>query len=126
MSCSPPWLSSAPGVFVAAEAVADHADERTGALAVAIPVATLLIGLALMMLLTGSAPDHRSVWSSSPERRRSWGSVYSPTALAAAGCAAVIVVLVSMMALLSRVRCRRRLPSSPAPGLRRVPLGLRR
>jgi low temperature requirement protein LtrA len=43
------------GLYVAAEAVAGHASDRTGALAVAIPVAGFLVGLVTLMLATHHA-----------------------------------------------------------------------
>jgi low temperature requirement protein LtrA len=41
------------GIHVAAEAVTDHADDRTAALAVAVPAAGFLLGLTLVMRLVG-------------------------------------------------------------------------
>jgi len=43
------------GLYVAAESVAGHATERTGALSVAIPVAGFLLGLVVLMLTTHHA-----------------------------------------------------------------------
>jgi low temperature requirement protein LtrA len=45
------------GLHVAAEAVAGEASERTGALAVAIPVAGYLIGIVLLMVATRHVPS---------------------------------------------------------------------
>ncbi len=43
------------GLYVAAEAVAGHATERTGALAVGLPIAGFLVGLVTLMLATHHA-----------------------------------------------------------------------
>ena len=49
------------GLQVATEAVTGHGDARTAALAVAVPVAGYLLGLALVMIVTGTPPtDERA------------------------------------------------------------------
>ena len=49
------------GVHVAAEAVTGHGDQRVAALAVAIPSGLFLLGLALVMTITGSSALDRRV-----------------------------------------------------------------
>ena len=51
------------GLYVAAEAEAGHAMERTGSLAVTIPVAGFLLGLVLLMLATHHAVNLESIGS---------------------------------------------------------------
>jgi low temperature requirement protein LtrA len=50
------------GVFTAAEAVVGAVRDRVGAMAVAVPSAGFLAGLALVMVLTGTPPLSRRVW----------------------------------------------------------------
>ena len=88
------------GVYTAAEAEAGHATERTGSLAVTVPVAAFLLGLVLLMLATRHAVGARSVGT-----KLAGATVVmvlgalTPPALAVAGSAAVVVVLVTVMIL---------------------------
>ncbi|MBV8690281.1 MAG: low temperature requirement protein A, partial [Actinobacteria bacterium] len=50
------------GVYVAAEAVVHNAPQRVGAMAVAVPSAGFLLGLALVMVLTGTPALSYRVW----------------------------------------------------------------
>jgi low temperature requirement protein LtrA len=50
------------GLHVAFEAVTDHADERTAALAVAIPAAGYLLGLVAVMAVTGAVAAELRIW----------------------------------------------------------------
>ena len=51
------------GVYIAAEAEAGHATERTGSLAVTVPMAGFLLGLVLLMLATHHAVSPMSIGS---------------------------------------------------------------
>ena len=50
------------GLHLASEAVTGHGDERTSALAVAIPAAGYLLGLVLVMAVTGATAREVRVW----------------------------------------------------------------
>ena len=86
------------GVYVAAEAEAGHTTERTGSLAVTIPIAAFLLGLVLLMLATHHAVSRESIGS-----KVAGATVIvllgalTPPALAVAGSAAVVVALVTLM-----------------------------
>ena len=86
------------GVYVAAEAAAGHATERTGSLAVTIPIAAFLLGLVLLMLATHHEVSRESIGS-----KVAGATVIvllgalTPPALAVAGSAAVVVALVTLM-----------------------------
>ena len=88
------------GLYVAAEATAGHATERTGALAVTIPVAGYLTGLVLLMVATHHAVGPMSIGS-----KLAGVTVIillgalTPPAVAAAGSAVVVVVLVTLMTI---------------------------
>ena len=86
------------GVYTAAEAEAGHATERTGSLAVTVPMAGFLLGLVLLMLAT-----HRAVGPASIGSKLGGATVIvalgalAPPAFAVAGSAIVVVVLVTWM-----------------------------
>ena len=88
------------GVYVAAEAEAGHATERTGSLAVTIPMAGFLLGLVLLMLATHHAVNPMSIGT-----KLAGAAVIvllgalTPPAAATAGSAAVVVALVTLMIL---------------------------
>ena len=96
------------GLYVAAEAVAGHASERTGALAVTLPVAGFLVGLVLLMVAT-----HHAVTAMSLGTKLAGAAVIVllgllvPPAPAVAGSAVVVVILVTMMILDPHPRARR-------------------
>lgn len=50
------------GLHFATEAVTGHGDERTSALAVAIPAAGYLLGLVLVMVVSGATGMEARVW----------------------------------------------------------------
>ena len=88
------------GISVAAEAVAGGVGQHVGALAVAIPAAAYLLGLALVMILTGASPLSLLVYPK-------WtaaivlvviGSL-APAAATVAVCAAVMAGLAAGMVL---------------------------
>ena len=86
------------GVYTAAEAEAGHATERTGSLAVTVPMAGFLLGLVLLMLATHHAVSPMSIGS-----KLGGATVivalgtFTPPAFAVAGSAIVVVVLVTWM-----------------------------
>jgi low temperature requirement protein LtrA len=88
------------GLHVAAEAVAGEASDRTGALAVALPVAGFLVGLVLLMLAT-----HHAVRAGSIGPKLAGALVLvlvglvASTAATVAACTAVMVVMVVIMVL---------------------------
>ncbi len=98
------------GVYTAAEAEAGHATERTGSLAVTVPVAAFLLGVVLLMLAT-----HNAVSPASIGTKLAGATVIvvlgalTPPAFAVAGSAAVVVVLVTLMI---RDQFRRQLEST--------------
>jgi low temperature requirement protein LtrA len=77
------------GIQVAGDAVTDHAPARTGALAVAVPVAVYLIGLVLLLALTGQSPRDNAA---TPK-------ILAAVALLAFGLVAPVVVTVAACAL---------------------------
>ena len=88
------------GVHVATEAVAGRGDARVAALAVAIPLAGFVLGLVLVMAITGTPLFDERVWP------KLAGAVAMlaigltvPVGLAVVGCAAVVVVLTVSMVL---------------------------
>jgi low temperature requirement protein LtrA len=88
------------GLHLAAEQVVGHADERTSALAVAIPCAGFVLGLALLILLTGAGGGDVRVYP-----KVAGGAVMllvglvAPVAAVVVGCALVMVTLVVGMIL---------------------------
>lgn len=86
------------GVFVAAEAAGHHARARTGALAVALPVAAFLLGLVLIMVLTGVSLGHVRAW---PKVAAAVAVVVigliAPVAPAVVLCALVVTAMVVWM-----------------------------
>jgi low temperature requirement protein LtrA len=88
------------GLQVATEAVTGHAAARTAALAVAVPVAGYLLGLALVMVITGTAPTDERVY---PKLGGSAAvlaiGALAPVAAAVVGSAAVTIVLAVWMVL---------------------------
>lgn len=86
------------GVHVAAEAVGHHASARTGALAVALPVAAFLLGLVLIMALTGTAVGDVRVWPKvAAAVLVAVVGLVAPVAATVAVCALVVAVLVTWM-----------------------------
>jgi low temperature requirement protein LtrA len=88
------------GLHLASEAATGHAGDRTAALAVALPTAGYLLGLALVMVTVGIAVDDGRVW---PKLAGAGvlvaiGST-APLPLAVAGTAAVMAVLATTMVL---------------------------
>ena len=88
------------GVYTAAEAEAGHAMDRTGSLAVTIPIAGFLLGLVLLMLATHHAVNPMSIGSklAGAAAILLLGAL-TPPAAATAGSAAVVVTLVTLMIL---------------------------
>jgi low temperature requirement protein LtrA len=88
------------GLQVATEAVTGHGDVRIAALAVAVPVAGYLLGLALVMMVTGTPPNDERVY---PKFGGAAAvlviGALAPVAAAVAGSAAVMVVLATWMVL---------------------------
>ena len=88
------------GASVAAEASGGHGDERVAALAVAVPAAGYLLGLAVVMLVTGTGAGDLMVWpklAAVPVLLLAGAAL--PLGLAVPACAAVMVVLAVWMAL---------------------------
>jgi low temperature requirement protein LtrA len=77
------------GVFVAVEAAGHHASARTGALAVALPVSAFLLGLVLILVLTGTAV----------ESVRTWPKAVAAVAVAVIGLVAPVAATVALCAL---------------------------
>ncbi|HMJ74788.1 MAG TPA: low temperature requirement protein A, partial [Iamia sp.] len=86
------------GVFVAAEAAGHHASARTGALAVALPVAAFLLGLVLIMVLTGTNVGDVRAW---PKATAAVVVVVvglvAPVVAAVVFCAVVVIAMVVWM-----------------------------
>jgi low temperature requirement protein LtrA len=88
------------GLQVATQAVTGHGEPRIAALAVAVPVAAYLLGLVLVMLMTGFSPTDEGVYS------KLGGAAavlvigaLAPVAGAVVGSAAVLAVLATWMVL---------------------------
>jgi hypothetical protein len=80
------------GVYVAAEAVVGAVRGRVGAMAVAVPAAGFLLGLALVMVLCGTPALSRRVWPK-------WAAACVILAIGAvASAAATVVVCAAVMA----------------------------
>jgi low temperature requirement protein LtrA len=96
------------GLQVATESVTGHGDVRTAALAVAVPVAGYLLGIAFVMVVTGTPPTDERVY---PKVGGAAAvlviGALAPVASAVAGSAAVMVVLTAWMVLAG---------SGPRPG----------
>ena len=88
------------GLHLATEAVTGHADDRTAALAVAVPVAGYLLGLALVMVITGTAATDRRVYPKPAGAAVMLvvGAVGS-VPVAVAGCALILAGLTASMVL---------------------------
>jgi len=88
------------GLQVATEAVTGDGDVRIAALAVAVPVAGYLLGLALVMMVTGTPPTDERVY---PKFGAAAAvlviGALAPVAATVAGSAAVMVVLATWMVL---------------------------
>jgi low temperature requirement protein LtrA len=93
------------GLQVATEAVTGHAGDRVAAWAVAVPVAGYLLGLVLVMAVTGTPlrSPHLAAKLAGAAAILALGAVESPAATVA-GSAAVMLVLTASMAM-----------SAPAP-----------
>jgi low temperature requirement protein LtrA len=99
------------GLHVATEALTGHADARVAALAVAVPVAGYLVGLSLVMLVTGTpARSPRIVPKLVGAAVILVLASVASVAVTVAGSAAVMVVLAASMALSTDER-----PGTPAP-----------
>jgi low temperature requirement protein LtrA len=88
------------GLQVATEAVTGHGEDRIAALAVAVPVAAYLLGLVLVMVVTGTSPFDEGAYS------KVGGAavvlvlgMLAPVGAAVAGSAAVMAVLATWMVL---------------------------
>lgn len=95
-----PLAATGAGLHLATEGVTGHADARVAALAVAVPVAGYLIGLALVMLVTGTSVRSPGV---APKLAGAavivvFGTVAS-VAVTVAGAATLMLALVVSMAL---------------------------
>jgi len=88
------------GLHLAAEEVMGHADQRTTALAVAIPCAGFVLGLALLIVITGAGGGDVRVYP-----KLAGGAVMllvglvAPVAATVVGCALVMATLVVWMVL---------------------------
>jgi low temperature requirement protein LtrA len=88
------------GVYVAAEAAGGHGDERVAALAVAVPAAGYLVGLALVILVTGTRATDLTVWPKAAGAAVLVAiGALAPLGVAVPACAAVVVVLALWMVL---------------------------
>jgi low temperature requirement protein LtrA len=88
------------GVHVASEAVNGHAEDRVGAMAVAVPGALYLLGLAVVMRLTGFRFTDGRVTPKLAGAVVVLGlGAFAPVTLAVAGCAGVFVVLAATMVM---------------------------
>jgi low temperature requirement protein LtrA len=88
------------GLAVAAEAITGPADDRVAALAVAIPVALFLAGLALLLVLTGRSPGESAVTLKLTGAAAALAiGLVAPVAVAVVGCAAVLTALTLLMVL---------------------------
>ena len=96
------------GLYVAAEAVAGHAAERTGALAVGLPVAGFLIGLVTLMLAT-----HHAVRAGSIVPKVAGALVVVLVALVASVPVTVIVAAVVMVTMVVLMVLAGPPPASP-------------
>jgi low temperature requirement protein LtrA len=86
------------GLHVATEAVTGHADARVAALAVAVPVAGYLLGLALVMVITGTrATDQRVYPKLGGATAMLVLGASASVAVTVAGCALVMVVMAGWM-----------------------------
>ncbi len=88
------------GLHLATEAVTGHGDTRVAALAVAVPVAAYLLGLVLVMTMTGTRLTSQRIYP------KLAGAVVvlivgatASVAVTVAGCALVMMVLAASMAL---------------------------
>ena len=81
------------GVFTAAEAVVGAVRDRVGAMAVAVPSAGFLAGLAVVMVLTGTPPLSRRVW---PKWAGAAGMLVAGAS--ASSAAAAVVICAALMA----------------------------
>jgi low temperature requirement protein LtrA len=88
------------GLHVATEAVTGHAETRVAALAVAVPVAGFLLGLVLVMIVTGTRPAGVLVYPKVAGAALvvAIGAVAS-VAVTVAGCALVTLALAGWMVL---------------------------
>jgi hypothetical protein len=97
---APSLTAMGAGLQVATEAVTGHGDVRTAALAVAVPVAGYLLGIALVMVVTETPPTDERVY---PKLGGAAAvlviGALAPVASAVAGTAAVMVVLTAWMVL---------------------------
>jgi low temperature requirement protein LtrA len=97
-----PLAALGPGLEVAIDAVSGHAGSRLGALSVALPVAGYLLGLALVMVVTGTPLGSTRVLS------KAAGAVVMilcglvlPLTAAVAACAVIVAVLVTTMVIIA-------------------------
>ena len=90
------------GGFVAAEVAAFGGDERMAALAVALPAVGYVLGLALIMIVTGTAATDPRVYPKFLGAAAMLAiGLTAPVAPAVAGCAAVMTAMAVSMVLLT-------------------------
>jgi low temperature requirement protein LtrA len=96
------------GIHTAAEAVVGEAGHRVAALAIAVPAAGFLLGLALVMVITGTRAINARVWPklAGATAMLLVGLLASPTT-AVVGCAAVAIALTTAMVIAG--------PAAPTP-----------
>ena len=99
-----------PGVQVAAEAVDGPVSDRTGALAVAVPITGYLVGLVLLMVVTHHAVTTMNIGSKLAGATAILAlGLLAPLTVAVVGAALVVVALVATMVLVEP-------PAHAAPG----------
>jgi low temperature requirement protein LtrA len=102
------------GVFVAAEVAALGGDERMAALAVAIPAAGYALGLALVMIVTGTpARDGRVFPKFVGATAMLAIGMLAPVGAAVAGCAAVMTAMAVAMVLVTPAPAEQGAPAAP-------------
>ena len=108
-SCSPPSPPSAQGCRSPPKRSTDAVSDRTGALAVAVPIAGYLVGLVLLMVVTHHAVTPMNIGSKLAGATAILAlGVLAPITVAVVGAALVVVALVATMLLVE--------PAAPAAG----------
>jgi len=86
------------GLHLAAETVTDHGPSRTASLAIAVPAAGFLLGLVVVMLVTGAAVVDRKVWPKvAGASAMVLAGLVTPVAVTVLACAAVMTGLATWM-----------------------------
>jgi len=86
------------GLHLAAETVTDHEASRTASLAIAVPAAGFLLGLVVVMLVTGAAVVDRKVWPKvAGATALVLAGLVAPVAVTVVACAAVMAGLATWM-----------------------------